>query len=220
MATTVSGRFGRKPATRSPTPTPIAAKAAAAAATSRRSSRWLIRRCRPCSFQNTIASRSSSWRSRFSAKLSRAPGNQRGPRTGSGGAIRSRPMTTSSHGARPSRSSATTPQNRQTSGQKASGRATDQAWSVAKSSTDSAPGGRWWRTLSRKRVMFARAARSGAGVQMGPAVDRSVMSGGGNESADPGSPAGHARLSGLPRPAGQEVGGLNCACCASSHDLW
>ena len=37
-----------------------------------------------------------------------------------GGAIRSSPTTTSSHG------SATTPQNSQTSGQKASGRSTDQ----------------------------------------------------------------------------------------------
>ena len=41
--------------------------------------------------------------------------------------MRSSPTTDSSQGSRPPRSSATTPQKRHTSGQNASGRATDQA---------------------------------------------------------------------------------------------
>ncbi len=167
MAMTVSGRFGRKPATRSPGPTPNAASPAAAAATSRRSWRRLSLRRRPPSFQKTRASPPPSCRSRFSAKLSRAPVNHRGPSAGTGGAIRSRPTTTSSHGARPGRSSATTPQNRHTSGQNASGQATDHSYSEATSHTCSAPAGCTCRTCARKRVMFARATRSGLGVQIG-----------------------------------------------------
>ena len=84
------------------------------------------RRCRPSSFQKTIASRSSRWRSRFSAKLSRAPRNHLGPSNGSGGAMRSPPSSTASHGGDPARSSAITPQNSQTAGQNSSGISTDQ----------------------------------------------------------------------------------------------
>ena len=65
-------------------------------------------------------------RSRFSAKLSRAPVNQRGPRSGSGGAIRSNPTAHVVPLAAVARRSATTPVNRQSSGQNSSGRSTDQ----------------------------------------------------------------------------------------------
>ena len=81
--------------------------------------------------------------------------------------MRSSPTTTPSQGLAPGRSSATTPQNRHTSGQNASGRATDHAYRLGKSWTASAPAGRRSCTPARNRVMFALATRSGSGDQIG-----------------------------------------------------
>src|SRR4051794_8740195 len=87
--------------------------------------------------------------------------------------MRSSPTTTWSHGVRPGRSSATTPQNSHTAAQKASGPVTDQRYSVGRSATCSAPGASD-RTRSMKLVRLARAALAGPGVQTGPASGASV----------------------------------------------
>ena len=115
-----------KPATRSPAPTPARAQEAGERARRRRAARrrsvvaWRRARSRPRALRA-----SSRRRSRFSAKLSRAPTNQRGPSSGSGGAMRSPCSSTASHGGAPARSSATTPAKRQSAGQNRSGSAID-----------------------------------------------------------------------------------------------
>ena len=79
IAITASGRLGRKPATTSPGPMPSERRPAATRATSARSSLQLISRRSPRSFRKMIAGSASGPRRRFSAKLSRARGNQRAP---------------------------------------------------------------------------------------------------------------------------------------------
>ena len=75
----VSGRFGMKAAARSPARRPSARKACSARDTSLVRSEKLRRRLKPVSSQSTNASPRSPRRIRFSAKLSRASGNQRAP---------------------------------------------------------------------------------------------------------------------------------------------
>ncbi len=105
-------------------------------ATACRSSPNVRRPDGPASPHDTSANVAGSAASKFSAKLSRAPGNHRGPSTGSGGAMRSPPATTASHGGAPLRaaplpSSAITPQKRQTAAQNRSGCATDQPYTAS-----------------------------------------------------------------------------------------
>src|SRR5207248_1933871 len=77
IAIAASGRFGTKPATRSPAATPAARRPPATRATSPRSSRYERLRRAPHSLRNTRASLPSSKRRRFSAKLRRACGKMR-----------------------------------------------------------------------------------------------------------------------------------------------
>ena len=133
IAMTVSGMFGRKPATRSPARTPCALSAPGNPADGRdeldgkSAVRW-----RPRSFQNTSASRSSSKRSRFSAKLSRAPVNQRGPSSGPAAPSGRAPPPRRPRESGRQRPSATTRQNHQTSAQNDSGRSTDHLYTGRK----------------------------------------------------------------------------------------
>src|SRR4051795_1664425 len=99
--------------------------------------------------------------------------------------MRSSPTTTWSHGVRPGRSSATTPQNSHTAAQKASGPVTDQRYSVGRSATCSAPGARA-RTRWMKRVRLARATRAGSGVQTGPTSGASVTASAGTAGSGSG----------------------------------
>jgi hypothetical protein len=76
---TASGMFGSSAATRSPGRTPSFSRAAASLpASACRGGRSITRRS-PSSPRNRIASRASGRCSRFSAKFSRARGNQRAP---------------------------------------------------------------------------------------------------------------------------------------------
>jgi len=119
-AITVSGMFGSTAQTRSPGPTPQARSAPAKLATASWSSAQETRRSAPCSLRNSIAGLASRRRSRFSAKLRRASGNQRVPGIA--------PASAASAGPGPS---PITSQNDQTSGQKCSGCSTDQRCSAA-----------------------------------------------------------------------------------------
>ena len=177
--------------------------------------------------------RSSSWRSRFSAKLSRAPRNQRGPRTGSGGAMRSSPTTTSSHGARSVPLVGHHPAEPPDLGPERVGtghRPVVQAGVVldalgarrppglhepeeARSGSPARPA----RGMGSRSVRLSRSGRACGG---GGLVARSREGHARHARQRPspsGEPAGAIELGGA---AGHEVGGLNCACCASSHDLW
>jgi hypothetical protein len=153
MAMTASGQFGKKPTTRSPGVTPDERSEEAQAATSaRRSEKDRVWRG-PSSVQEIKAGRLSSYRRRFSAKLSRAPGNQVGPRSGSGGAMRSRPCTTCDV------RSPMIPCVRQTLSQNAAGSAIDHRYNA--SYVEPGP---------PNAAMFDRATRSGDGLQSGASV--------------------------------------------------
>ncbi len=101
MAMTASGRLGRKPATRSPGPTPCAAAPPPTAPTSR-AQLAIGQRPLPAALVPEDQRRPVvGVPEQVLREVEPRPGEPAGARAGSGGAMRSRPTTTSSHGRPP-----------------------------------------------------------------------------------------------------------------------